>query len=264
MLKQAERLVIPMVQSGCHIRCLLGAHGLFLCLCLVGMATAQPNGDLQVSCFANFAACTCCMQCATMRCGAQPIWLTCPIFPPHPFPLPPQRTASSSGLDDLLAELSSGSVAGTNAFKLFVQRAQLVVAGLMHVSVLLLPRLTAAAAPKPSDGGGGKHKRGGGGAGQPSAPPGSGAKSSSATGGASPAPGFPADGSDLAAWERSNAALERHSASGYDWSNSCVYTLSEDRGAVVEPQPEYPVAATAAFRATRGRKGEAVIINDVK
>lgn len=36
-------------------RCLLGAHGLFLCLCFLGMASAQPSADVQVRCTHSLA-----------------------------------------------------------------------------------------------------------------------------------------------------------------------------------------------------------------
>jgi len=144
-----------------------------------------------------------------------------------------------------------------------VQRAQLVVTGLMHVSILLLPRLTDAARQDTA----GKAKRQPGNSTKPSGGSKLGAASSSTGKVASnnlPAPGFPADGSNLATWSGVNEALAKQAASGLDWGNSCVYTLSRDKGPRVAPQPGYPLTATAAFHAAvaPGGKKEAIICND--
>jgi hypothetical protein len=156
------------------------------------------------------------------------------------------------GAQAALLQLSADGAAGAAAFKSFVQRAQLVITGLIHVSILLLPRASPAPdAPAPAPG---KPAR-------KAAASAAGAAAAAAAAGEGPAPGFPADGADLGAWQRVRSALDRQSSCGWDWSNCCLYGVCEARGAVVLPQPRHPVAATAAFAAARGDK-EALVCND--
>lgn len=198
-----------------------------------------------------------------------------------------QGGVQSAGLDNALFDLSSSTETGTNAFQTFVKRVQLVVAGLVHVSVLVLPRLadwsnthqgTAA-----TNCDSGKQKRGNSAIntktdsasasrekslsdgphsslrnnnGQtddnfPSCRPGSGF----------PSPGFPADGSHVPHWISVNNVLERSASSGFDWTNSCVFNLSASRGPRVEPDPPYRISATAAYHAILEKK-EALVCSD--
>lgn len=141
-----------------------------------------------------------------------------------------------------------------------------MITGLIHVSVLLLPKLTNLDK-KPQqqpNSGSGKGKRGGSGshAGKTKGSNGGGNGASGSSSSYNDAPvGMTADGSDINTWNRVNSALERHSASGMDWSNSCVYEVAEDGTLRVAPVPDYGLAATAAFQATRGDR-EGIICND--
>ena len=126
-------------------------------------------------------------------------------------------------MDQLLKELAGSSAGGASAtasggnpFKAFARRAQLVITGLVHISVLLLPRQPEEGRGGGGSGGGGASssaacggKGGGGGKG------GVGAGSSRAAGGASgssgggsdpaaelAAAGFPSDGSNFEEWQR--------------------------------------------------------------
>lgn len=120
-------------------------------------------------------------------------------------------------MDQLLKELagSGNGAGGSNPFKAFARRAALVITGLVHISVLLLPRQ------HDTEGGG---SSGGGSAGAPAAGKGSGGKGGGASGsgagssrgpaggagggsGGDPAAelaaaGFPSDGSNLEEWQR--------------------------------------------------------------
>lgn len=127
-------------------------------------------------------------------------------------------------MDQLLKELAGSSAGGASAaasggspFKAFARRAQLVITGLVHISVLLLPRQpedgcggggsasgagsSAAAGGKAA--GGGKGGAGGSGAGSSRAAGAGG----SISGGSDPAAelaaaGFPSDGSNFEEWQR--------------------------------------------------------------
>lgn len=119
-----------------------------------------------------------------------------------------------------MRELSVGD-GKSNPFKLFARRAQLVITGLMHISILLLPKpledlpshKAPAAAGGPANGctSGGAGGKVGGGAVTAGAAAANHGTSSSGT--ACPAPhtvlaemqaagSFPADGSDLESWDR--------------------------------------------------------------
>lgn len=130
-------------------------------------------------------------------------------------PLPPPQC-----MDQLLKELagagssggggSSTTAGGGNPFKAFARRAQLVITGLVHISVLLLPRQLEEAG------------RGGSGAGAGSSGSSSGSSAKGGAGGRATgggkaaaagdaaedtaaelaAAGFPADGSNLDEWQR--------------------------------------------------------------
>lgn len=160
-----------------------------------------------------------------------------------------------------MLELSAAATEGGNAFRLFVQRAQLVVTGLMHISILLLPRALPSSSPPPAAAPS-KPGRGGKASTAAAASSGNGAPSAAADGlpGEVPAPGFPADGSDLAAWQQVRTSLECHSTSGLDWDSCCLYEVTEERGAEVGLQPQFPVSSTAAYYASQGKK-EALICN---
>ena len=186
------------------------------------------------------------------------------------------------GVEDILGDLSNGSASSAHAFRSFIQRAQLVITGLIHVSVLLLPKLTNLDQnPQQSaTSGSGKGKRGAssshqggknkGASGSGNRGGGNGASDSNNNNNnnnnnnssANDAPvGMTADGSDIDAWNRVNSTLERQSADGLDWNNSCIYKVSEDGTLRVCPSPDYPLTATAAFQATRGDR-EGIICND--
>ena len=230
-------------------------------------------------------------------------------------------------MDQLLKELASSSAGGAsstasggNPFKAFARRAQLVITGLVHISVLLLPRQ-----PEESCGGSGG-AAGGKGAGSSKGGAGSAGAGSSRAGGASSssggacdpaaelaAAGFPSDGSNYEEWQRVSAGwglwwggicmqaqealdaptglqlfvclcrscchgaavvhgkwmagvhsagawlpraaaqsvsglvaldplpqvqslLDRTATGGMDWANCCVYSVTEEGGAVVQPE----------------------------
>lgn len=119
-------------------------------------------------------------------------------------------------MDQLLKELagpgsSSGGAAagGSNPFKAFARRAQLVITGLVHISVLLLPRQMEE--PGRGAGSGGAGASGGGSArgGASGRAAGAGSGRATAMGDAAEdtaaelaAAGFPADGSNLEEWQR--------------------------------------------------------------
>lgn len=164
-------------------------------------------------------------------------------------------------VESLLAELASGDVKG-NAFKLFIQRAQLVITGLMHISILLLPKHSEESSgnePNPAPTGSSSKSGRGGSTGASTSHPNGGASSSKSSGGgeassSTPAPGFPADGSDLEAWQTVQRALERTASSGLDWDNCCVYKLDEKAGAAIQPAPPYPVSSTAGYYVAKVKK----------
>lgn len=126
-------------------------------------------------------------------------------------------------MDQLLKELagpgsSSGGTAagGSNPFRAFARRAQLVITGLVHISVLLLPRQVEE--PGRGAGSAGSGSIGGsaakGGAGGRAV--GAGSSRAAAAGDAAEdtaaelaAAGFPADGSNLEEWQRVSAACGR-------------------------------------------------------
>lgn len=167
----------------------------------------------------------------------------------------------------MLQEMNSGSISSVSAFRMFVQRAQLVITGLIHVSILVLPRLArtdvhtahnSSSATATSDKS--KHK-------DCTSFGCSNAKATTASGSIGTAPKtetttfVPADGSDFAAWKKAQSELEKHTAYGINWSNSCIYVLSTEQGPMLTPAPSYPVTGTAAFAAGITKK-EAIICND--
>lgn len=166
---------------------------------------------------------------------------------------PANQGLDSNGVESLIAELSS--LPTLAAFRLFLQRAQALITGLVYVSILVLPRKAHSA--NEDDGksstknrkggiGGGstsmnlnssKAKKGGNTA-APKSPlrsrnggsGGSVAAAAASVGeiGHHPVPlGTTADGSNLEAWQQVNSALENQAACGLDWSNSCVYELKD-------------------------------------
>jgi hypothetical protein len=207
---------------------------------------------------------------------------------------PASSTAAASlspnSVESLITELSSLSTLA--AFRLFLQRSQELITGLVYVSILVLPRTTA-------NGDGNlknnvnSNKKGGiegsnsNNGNNPSNKAKKGGSSSSGGGFAAAATGnfhgvllgTTADGSDLEEWQRVNSALEQQIYNnGLDWSNSCVYELQNreisnkengdsggggDSGGVLilAPVPEYPLAATAAFYAATKSK-EGIICNE--
>ena len=118
-----------------------------------------------------------------------------------------------------MRELSVGD-GKSNPFKLFARRAQLVITGLMHISILLLPKpADDAALPSHKAGapGGGAPINGGKAGGTSGAGGGAAGANGGSKGGGAPAPHavlaemqaagtFPADGSDLQAWDRVSTA----------------------------------------------------------
>ena len=210
-------------------------------------------------------------------------------------------------VDQLLKELvgpgnGARGAGGNNPFKAFARRAQLVITGLVHISVLLLPRQHdeaggssgggggSAAGAGPSGSGGGKA----GGSGRGAGGLGAGSSKAGAAGGGSgggdaatelAAAGFPADGSNFEEWQRVRTGshlaghccsqlladlrralvapaigvrclrsflpaqrvllallpqvqgiLDRTATGGMDWRNCCVYKITEEGGALVQPE----------------------------
>ena len=142
------------------------------------------------------------------------------------------------GVESLITELSSLST--YSAFRLFLQRAQALITGLVYVSVLVLPKnpdTTGNAAnntAKNRKGGvrgsstsNSKSKKGGENSNTAAPKNASSRNNSGGKGGASEdvLPGATADGSDLEAWQRVDTALEQETACGLDWANSCIYEL---------------------------------------
>ena len=171
---------------------------------------------------------------ATPQRGSRPFVLLlaapCPTVPPlRPDPAA-CATLLSQSVEDLLKELTAAELPG-NPFSLFARRATLVITGLVHISILLLPKsaqdpegATASAAThgpangSTSSGGAGSSKAGGGAGGHCGA-----GSSSSVAGGAGGDPaaelraaGFPADSSDIRRWEQVQGILDRTSAGGLD------------------------------------------------
>ncbi|GAB4823699.1 hypothetical protein N2152v2_010745 [Parachlorella kessleri] len=184
-----------------------------------------------------------------------------------------QPEDESQDLEDLMRELSV-SDGKSNPFRLFARRAQLVITGLMHISILLLPKPQDEALPSHKAALGGSSGSKAGGAGSSGAQAGgssnSGAKASAAGSAAAPhvllaemqaSGSFPADSSDMEAWDRVQTLLEQTSTSRLDWSNCCVYELSEGQGVTVKPVPSYPVSCTSGYYAAE-IKGDVLISND--
>ena len=127
--------------------------------------------------------------------------------------MPPPLLAALQCMDQLLKDLAApgGATAGDAAspFKAFARRAQLVITGLVHISVLLLPHQhdeagssSAAASAKAGSSGGAKGSAGSAGSSR---------AAGSSTGNADAAAelaaaGFPSDGSNLEEWQRVRAA----------------------------------------------------------
>lgn len=156
------------------------------------------------------------------------------------------------GVEDLLHELNAAGEARANPFSLFARRATLVITGLVHISILLLPK-------SQSDPGADPGAEDGGCSGSAAGPSGAGASGSSSKGSAGPsfpagspsfpagspscapdpaaelrATGFPADSSDLARWERVQGLLERTASGGLSWDNCCVYKARQGAGDVLQ------------------------------
>ncbi|KAL4438694.1 hypothetical protein ABPG77_006298 [Micractinium sp. CCAP 211/92] len=186
-----------------------------------------------------------------------------------------QPDDESQCMDQLLKELagpgsySGGAAAGgSNPFKAFARRAQLVITGLVHISVLLLPRQMEESGRGAGSGGAGASGGGSARGGASGRAAGAGSGRATAAGDAAEdtaaelaAAGFPADGSNLEEWQRVQDALERTAMGGLDWRNCCVYRVTEEGGACVEPEPPYPVSCTAAYYAAHVKQ-DAVIAND--
>jgi len=195
---------------------------------------------------------------------------------------PAAQGLASNDVESLIAELSS--LPTTAAFRLFLQRAQALITGLVYVSILVLPRKANASEDgkrstknKKSGNGGGStsnnlnnEAKNGGNTTAFNSPLRSQRNGSTLPGAVSEKdylvlPGTTADGSDLEAWQRVNSALENKAACGLDWGNSCVYELidkeinrniASDGGGggdggvlLLASEPEYPLPSTAAFHA---------------
>eukprot|EP00887_Chlorella_sp_A99_P000529 scaffold17.g529.t1 len=172
-------------------------------------------------------------------------------------------------VEDVLKELAGGDLRG-NPFSMFARRATLVITGLVHISILLLPKsqtdgaggepgsppAATAAVGSSSRAGGAAAGGGSGGGGGPAAAGGTSDPAAELR-----AAGFPADSSDLQRWEQVQGILDRTATGGLDWTNCCVYRVTEEGGATVQPTPPHPLSCTAAYHATRG-SGNVVISND--
>jgi hypothetical protein len=189
-------------------------------------------------------------------------------------------------VESLIAEMSS--LPTVAAFRLFLQRAQALITGLVYVSVLVFKPKNAHAIKdekssitKNDDGWRRQHgveenntgnklnskRKKGGNINR------NGNSSTAAAGAAAVGEndyqgllGITADGSDLEAWQRVNSALENQATCGLDWSNCCVYEIIDkerrkNKDGCVEnggggggvlllaSEPEYPLKSTAAFQA---------------
>ncbi|KAL6778261.1 hypothetical protein ACKKBG_A17525 [Auxenochlorella protothecoides x Auxenochlorella symbiontica] len=124
-----------------------------------------------------------------------------------------------------------------NPFSSFAQRAHLLFAGLIHISILCLP-----ARPLP-----GTH------ASSTTAAPAS--KRKPGRDGGSSRRKVPLDLS----WDKDDDALDLLLTGGLDWSNCAVWTLSPDQGHSRQPTPPYTVGSTALAAAA---KLEAVVLTN--
>ncbi|KAI3431605.1 hypothetical protein D9Q98_004655 [Chlorella vulgaris] len=163
-----------------------------------------------------------------------------------------QPDHDNQSVDEMLTELSGPGVNGDGGspFKAFARRAQMVITGLVHISVLLLPRQLDEAGASSSS----ASKAAGG------------SSASGSTGSANAAAelaaaGFPSDGSNFEDWQQVQRVLDRTATGGVDWDTCCVYKITAEGGAAVEPEPPYPASCTAAFHAAQV-KHDAVIAND--
>lgn len=155
-------------------------------------------------------------------------------------------------LEALQRDLSSSQCKGTAwAFVQFARHAHLAVAGLMSVSILLLPKRD-----EPSSSGA-ESQQGPAGAG-------TGSRSQAAAPGQPTnvgQPGFLAQGADVAHWEQAQDALERTCPLPPDWNNCCQYSIGPSAGVQVQAPPPYPVACTGAFY-TASTTGEPLVSNN--
>lgn len=167
----------------------------------------------------------------------------------------------SDGVSQLVLQLPQAKNA-SEVFRLFASKVQGLFAGLLHISILLLPREPAATPPTSATTNnnpkGTKHVNGKNGQTPAAQPSGTNTacptnSTSSATLNNGKVKGRTGQQkqpvADAKSWDFQEKLVSRRTGQAMDWNNCCVFHINKARGPIVQQPPSWPLSCTATFHA---------------